>query len=102
VNVVAISDWKKVNTFDYGNGLAYQEQYTRKLVSEANAFDNVIFEIQNEPFADRPVLAGIVNSYLFPPGRTKFPNSIELADAASIAWQNSGRAVDYRRGGDVA
>jgi hypothetical protein len=87
VNGTEISDWKKVNTLENGNILLYQERYARKLVSEANSFDNVIFEIQNEPFADRPLVAGVVNPYLFPPNRTQFPNSIELADEVSIAWQ---------------
>jgi len=87
VNGTTIVEWKNVNTVDNGTLLAYQELYARKLVREANAFDNVIFEVQNEPFADRPVLANVVNPYLFLPGRDQFPNSIELADTASIAWQ---------------
>ncbi len=87
VNETAGVDWRKVQTLENGNILKYQERYTRKLVREANAFDNVIFEIQNEPFADRPVLANVVNPYVFPPGRDKFPNSIEMADELSLAWQ---------------
>jgi hypothetical protein len=87
MNQTAAIDWKSVNTLANGNILAYQERYARKMVREANRFDNVIFEIQNEPFADRPLLKSVVNPYLFPPARTKFPNSIELADEASIAWQ---------------
>src|SRR5579862_9200192 len=80
-------DWKLVNTLDSGNILAVQERYTRKLVREVNAFDNVIFELQNEPFADRPVVQNVVNPYLFPPARNQFPNTIETADDKSIAWQ---------------
>lgn len=80
-------EWKKVNTLENGNILGYQERYTRKLVREVNGFDNVIFELQNEPFADRPVLAGVVNPYLFPPARNQFPNTIETADEQSLAWQ---------------
>ncbi|HTY83218.1 MAG TPA: hypothetical protein VMB19_03320 [Silvibacterium sp.] len=80
-------DWKKVNTLDNGNISEYQEQYTRKLIREVNGFDNVIFELQNEPFADRSVLDGVVNPYLFPPARNQFPNTIETADGASLAWQ---------------
>jgi len=59
----------------------------QKLVREANSFDNVIFEIQNEPFSDRPVVERVVNPYLFPPSRNQFPNTIELADDLSLAWQ---------------
>jgi hypothetical protein len=80
-------NWKKVNTLENGNILAIQEQYARKLVREANAFDNVTFEIQNEPWSDRPVKADVVNPYLFGPGRDKYPNTIDLADDRSMHWQ---------------
>ncbi len=55
--------------------------------ARSQPFDNVIFEIQNEPWSDRPQFFGVINPYLFPPGRDQFPNSIELADALSLAWQ---------------
>jgi hypothetical protein len=87
INQTTAIDWKKVNTLENGNLLAIQERYTRKLVKEASAFPNVIFEIQNEPWSDRPEFAGVVNPYLFPPSRKQFPNSIEIADKLSIAWQ---------------
>lgn len=87
VNHTDAIDWKLVNTLDNGNILGYQERYVRKLVREVNGFDNIIFELQNEPFADRPVLEGVVNPYLFPPTRNQFPNTIETADEKSIAWQ---------------
>lgn len=79
--------WKKINTLDNGNLLAYQERYTRKLVHEANPFPNVIFEIQNEPWSDHPERMSVINRYLRPPGRDKFPNSVDIADAASLAWE---------------
>ncbi len=87
INGTTAIDWKKTHTLDNGNILDWQEKYVRKLVAETNAFDNVIFELQNEPFADRPVLDGVVNPYIFPPNREKFPNSIERADEPSLAWQ---------------
>ncbi len=80
-------DWKKLHTLENGNILARQEQYVRKLVREANAFDNVIFEIQNEPWSDRTVLTDFINRYLPAPARNAYPNSVDLADALSIAWQ---------------
>jgi hypothetical protein len=49
INQIEDLDWKQLNTVENGKILAYQERYTRKLVHEANAFPNVIFEIQNEP-----------------------------------------------------
>jgi len=87
VNQTDVTDFKKVNTPDNGNVLALQERYVRKLVDEANAFPNVIFEIQNEPWSDHPVLTDVVNPYLRPPARDMYPNSVEVADEASIAWQ---------------
>lgn len=87
INDIKAIDWKKLHTLENGNILAYQEKYARKLVREANSFDNVIFEIQNEPWSDRPVLAGVINPYLRPPARDNFPNSIDLPDELSMAWQ---------------
>jgi hypothetical protein len=88
INHTDTIDWKKLHTLDNGNLLSRQEQYTRKLVREANAFDNVIFEIQNEPWSDRPVLVDVINPYLQTPARNTYPNSVEIADQLSIAWQS--------------
>jgi hypothetical protein len=87
INGTNAIDWKKLHTLDNGNVLAYQERYARKLVREANEFDNVIFEIENEPWSDRPVLTDVVNPYLRPPGRDHYPNSVDLPDELSMAWQ---------------
>jgi hypothetical protein len=86
-------NWRKLHTLENGDLLGHQERYTRKLVQEANAFDNVIFEIQNEPWSDRPEPAGVINPYLQPPARDQYPNSIDLADEASLAWQT--RVVNW-------
>ncbi len=93
VNGTDAIDWRKLHTLDNGNILARQERYTRKLVREANAFDNVIFEIQNEPWSDRTVLADVVNPYLELPARDRYPNSVDVADALSMAWQ--ARVADW-------
>lgn len=87
VNGTDSIDWKSLHTLQDGNVLAHQEHYTRKLVREVNAFDNVIFELQNEPWSDRPVLADVINPYLPLPARNTFPNSVDLPDALSVAWQ---------------
>jgi hypothetical protein len=87
VNGTDAIDWKKLHTLENGNILAWQEKYARKLVREANGFDNVFFEIQNEPWSDRPVLASVVNPYLQGAARDRYPNSIDVADDLSAAWQ---------------
>jgi hypothetical protein len=46
INRTEAIDWKEAHTLENGNLLGYQERYTRKLVREANAFDNVIFEFR--------------------------------------------------------
>jgi hypothetical protein len=86
VNHTDAIDWRKVNTLENGNVLAHQEKYVRKLVREANRSPNVIFEIANEPWSDRPVLANVVNPYLFA-GRDQYPNSVDLPDDLSMTWQ---------------
>ena len=93
VNAIGAIEWKKVRTLENGGILAYQEKFARKLVREANEFDNVTFEIQNEPWSDRPVLADVINPYLFPPARDNFPNSVDLPDGLSMAWQ--ARVVEW-------
>jgi hypothetical protein len=87
INHTDAVDWKKLNTLENGDLLQYQERYTRKIVREVNAFPNVIFEIANEPWSDRPVLTDVVNPYLFPPGRDTYPNSVDLPDDLTMAWQ---------------
>lgn len=86
VNQTDEIEWKKVNTLQNGHILGYQERYVRKLVREAHRHPNVIFEIINEPWSDRPVLANVVNPYLFT-GRDQYPNSVDLPDELSMAWQ---------------
>ena len=93
INRTDAIEWKKLHTLENGNILRYQERYVRKLVRAANAFDNVIFEIQNEPWSDRPVFADMVNPYLRPEARKKFPNSVEVADDLSTAFQ--ARVADW-------
>ncbi len=63
----------------------------RKIVRELNEFDNVIYEIQNEPWADHSVTATQKSEYFsrqdFAQGGSEWRNKVELADQASLAWQ---------------
>jgi hypothetical protein len=92
-------DWKKVNTLENGNVLGFQERYVRKIVREANAYPNVMFEITNEPWSDRGVLADVVNAYLFT-GRDQYPNSVDLPDGLTMAWQR--RVAEWIRSEEAA
>ena len=71
-----------VHTLGNGMLLARQEAMVRKVVAELNAFDNVYFEIQNEPDATSPDTREV------PPVRDpKAPPRVKVATAASLAWQ---------------
>lgn len=82
-NATAVTDWKLLHTLDNGNVLPIQEKFVRKLVRELNPYSNVIFEIQNEPWADRPVTGEPVNPYAM----KRWPNTADCADEASLRWQ---------------
>jgi len=92
-NVNGVGDVRKerANTLDNGNLRARQEALVRKIVSELRDADNVYFEVQNEPWADRPVTVDILHPYI-EPGEMKaegmfWQNRVDLADAASLEWQ---------------
>ena len=82
-NATALRDWKDLHTLKNGNVLAIQERLVRKIVGELKEFDNLIYEIQNEPWADRTVVGEMLNPYV----EGKWPNTADLADEASLAWQ---------------
>lgn len=86
VNLEEPIDRKNVHTLDNGPLVAVQEQLTRKLVRELNEFNNVFFEIQNEPYADRPVTRVPINPYLSD-WKEQWMNRVDLADQASLDWQ---------------
>ena len=74
----------------------------RKVVRELAAFDNVYFEIQNEPWADHEAAAGVV-SFSVLPGDMASPgafwkNRVDLAGPASLAWQARIAAVVAEEG----
>ncbi|HEY1203731.1 MAG: hypothetical protein ABSH46_02690 [Bryobacteraceae bacterium] len=78
---------RQLHTLANGNILGYQERLVRKIVRELNGFDNVIYEIQNEPWSDRTVTVDSINPYLAAPALNLFPNAVDVADAESMAWQ---------------
>lgn len=82
-NQTTVKDFKELNTKNNGNVLAFQDAMTRRIVQELNEFDNVIYEIQNEPWADRAVPVDSINRYQ----PQRWPNSVDLADEASLQWQ---------------
>lgn len=83
----------KVNTLDNGTLLRFQEAYVRKLVRELTEYDNVYFEIQNEPWADQKDTALVWNDYLsgddLKQSYNQWKNTIEVVSEASLAWQRT-------------
>jgi hypothetical protein len=79
-------EFQRVNTL-YNGGLGkYQEAYIRKVVRELNEFDNIFFEIQNEPWADNRNLTAYVNEGDEKYSRT-WQRKVELANGLAMEWQ---------------
>ncbi len=79
----AVKSWKDLHTLNNGDVLGVQEKLVRRIVRELNPLDNVIFEIQNEPWADRTIVTEHLNPYM----PKRWPNTADVADDASLEWQ---------------
>ena len=88
VNGTQLADYKQAHTLNNGNLLPHQERMVRKLVRELNEFDNLFFEVQNEPWPDQGVFINARNPYLREPARDRYPNSIDLPTEASLDWHD--------------
>ena len=75
---------RNVNTLENGNILGHQEKYVRKIIQELNSFDNIYYEIQNEPWADQVDTTLIVNAY---GPSDDWRSMMQVASEASNAWQ---------------
>jgi hypothetical protein len=76
----------RVHTLYNGKLLSYQENLVQKIVKELNEYDNVIFEIQNEPWSDQPCLVEYVEN----PGKVinfEWQKLAEVANPVSLEWQ---------------
>jgi hypothetical protein len=91
VNGVGDVPKERANTLDNGALRARQESLVRKIVSELKDADNVYFEVQNEPWADRPVTVDVLHPYIEPAEMKAegmfWQNRVDLADEASLEWQ---------------
>jgi hypothetical protein len=87
-NLPADLNRKKSNTPDNGNLLDYQRKLVRKIVTELNKYGNVIYEIQNEPWADNPVKAMPVHRTMDPQNNQgAWIGWAESASLPSLEWQ---------------
>ena len=86
VNNISNTDRKKSNTLKNGNLTNYQKAMVNKIVVELNEFDNVFYEIQNEPWADDPVFAMRTLKTL-DPQNMRWAEQSDTASPAILAWQ---------------
>jgi hypothetical protein len=87
INNITLSNYKKVHTLENGNLLKYQEKFVKKIVTELNKYDNIIYEIQNEPWSDQTVMKNKPNYWqkLVP---DDWNARIDIATELSLAWQS--------------
>ncbi|CCH54692.1 hypothetical protein BN8_03888 [Fibrisoma limi BUZ 3] len=77
-----------INTPVNENLLEYQERYVRKIVRELNGFDNLYFEIQNEPWADLKDTVMTRNEYhTTEKGKTDWRATLEVVSEPALDWQ---------------
>ena len=87
VNQTDSPDRKQVQTLNNGNLLGYQEKMVRKIVQGLKSFDNVFYEIQNEPWADRGNDLGLAVTQPEKEANMPWQRKVEVADPASLEWQ---------------
>lgn len=83
---------ENLHTLNNGPALKYQESLVRKIIKELNGFDNLIYEIQNEPYVDHRENVTLKDEHLDSKDLAivkdeKWRNAIKIADQSSIGWQ---------------
>jgi hypothetical protein len=82
---------ENVQTMKNGTALKYQEDVTRKIIRELKVFDNVFYEIQNEPWADHSLSFAPNSEFLdnadFKLDGHDWQKRIDIADQQSLEWQ---------------
>lgn len=86
VNLTDSIPRQKAQTLDNSGLWQYQEAFVKKIVTEVNGFDNIFFELQNEPWSDRTVsVYNIINKEELV--KNDWTNKADFADDASLQWQ---------------
>ena len=88
INGTDIWDYKLVHTCQNGKLMYYQERLVRRIVKELNGFDNVIYEVQNEPWADQTMSCARPNLWEAS-ALENWQSRIDLASTASLEWQSA-------------
>lgn len=97
VQAQAVASWRSLHTLPAALApeaarsaspvFAVQEAVTRWLVRELNEFDNLIYEIQNEPWADNSTRGEIIHPYWT--AKAGFPNAVDIPRPEAVAWQRA-------------
>jgi hypothetical protein len=86
MNNITNTDRKTSTTLLNGNLTNYQKAMVNKIVVELNAFDNIFYEIQNEPWADDPVKA-MLTLKTNRPENIRWAKQSDSASKESLKWQ---------------
>lgn len=79
---------KKSNTMQNSTLFAFQQKLVEKIVAELNGFDNLFYEIQNEPWSDDPQKVMRTLRTLDPPTEQgDWYKWAEMASPESLEWQ---------------
>jgi hypothetical protein len=89
INSIPINlERQKSNTLANSILTGFQQKLVEKLVTELNGFDNVFYEIQNEPWSDDPQKVMRLLKTLDPePEKGSWFKWAEMASSASLEWQ---------------
>lgn len=86
INIRKAVDRTKIHTLIDKQITEYQVKFVEKVVTELNDFDNLFYEIQNEPWTDDPIHDMRVLKTLAPEGMDWIKWS-DRASTASLEWQ---------------
>ncbi len=86
INQTDVIPRRNVHTPENGNLMVYQEKFVQKLVAELKDFNNIYYEIQNEPWSDNSDKYFAINpndsaTHLY------WRRKADLPNAASNTWQ---------------
>lgn len=77
------------NTTNNGSLMKYQEKMVKKIVTELNKFDNIFYEIQNEPWADNSGKGELNVLKTVDPKTPGWFKWVENATKISLDWQKT-------------
>jgi Cellulase (glycosyl hydrolase family 5) len=91
INNLPDLSYKKIHTTENQGFQPFLTAYVQKVVTELNGFDNIYFEIQNEPWSDNGVFVGTWDDFIqgdmLKSGGNIWRTKIEVANKLSLEWQ---------------